>query len=434
MLLTSIIGISNTKVYATELDEIIVRAEKGNGTAQFDLGQKYRNGDGILQNYILAHMWYNIAGVNGVEAAKQERDKLTNLMTSSQVAEAQSKAGEWMKSSPAKNIVIPASVNTESFIGTLVKKPTLGTTPTLEVIPTLGTTPTLGVSSVEVASASVGLVEPQKKINTGDNRGFSDCDGCPQMIKVSAGKYSRGAKYGPNDQRPKHTVTIPYSFSVGAYEVTIANWELCLAEGGCEGYRPYETGADINLPVGSVNWKDAHNYTRWLSKKTGHVYRLLSESEWEYVARGGTETRFSWGDSLKEGNNTLNSSDNVGGRISSMGQSMAQGFLSAAIGSMNASKSGVTPVGSYVANPWGLYDVHGNNWEWVEDCYNENYYGVPNNGSARIKNCSKRGKRVLRGGLVMINMNLHLTDSRHRSSRGTNSREFNVGFRVARDG
>lgn len=357
-------------------------------------------------------------------------------MTSSQIAEAQDKALNWfaqkesLKPQPLANIE-----NTKE------EKP-------VNIEPS-----TITNEGSDLKRISPVKVEIEKEITTSslaeikdNNNTFSDCEGCPQMVKIPAGSYSRGTKYGTNNQRPKHDITIPKSFSVGAYEVTISEWEACVADGGCDGYRPYEdidTTDIVNYPVTNVNWNDVHGYVSWLSQKTGRFYRLLSEAEWEYVARAGTETRFSWGDSLKEGRNTLKPGDDVGGRVPKMGKGMSvAGVFFAptlslvalkAFSSQNYNDVGVTPVGSYISNSWGLYDVHGNVWEWTEDCYNENYFGAPLDGSARTEKCSKRLNRVLRGGTVMNNLYLEISPSGERSSAVYNDRKFNIGFRVARD-
>ncbi|MXY88967.1 MAG: formylglycine-generating enzyme family protein [Gammaproteobacteria bacterium] len=146
-----------------------------------------------------------------------------------------------------------------------------------------------------------------------------------------------------------------------------AQWDACVAAGGC-GDRPYDQGwGRENRPVFNVSWNDAQEYVTWLSRETGRTYRLLSESEWEYAGRAGTDTRYSWGDEFDE------SLANNGGRT--------------------------VPVGSYPANAFGLHDMHGNVWEWTEDCWNGSYAGAPDDGSAWLSgdggNCYFR---VSRGG------------------------------------
>ena len=125
-------------------------------------------------------------------------------------------------------------------------------------------------------------------------------------------------------------------------------WDACVADGGCDDYRPEDEGwGRGRRPVINVSWKDAQAYVRWLSEKTGQPYRLPSEAEWEYAARAGTTTLYSWGDDIAPENANYGLR---GGRT--------------------------TEVGTYPANP-GLYDMHGNVGEWVEDCQNESYEGAP---------------------------------------------------------
>ena len=196
-----------------------------------------------------------------------------------------------------------------------------------------------------------------------------DCPECPELVVVPAGRFMMGSRSGGDVERPVHEVTIARPLAVGVKEVTFGEWGACVSGGGCGGYLPSDNG---NRPVVSVSWKDAQAYVEWLSGKTGEEYRLLSESEWEYVARAGTRTEYWWGDEI--GRNRAN----------------CRGCGSRWDGKQTA------PVGSFSANPFGLYDVHGNVREWVEDCWNGSYAGAPTDGSAwESGNCSRR---VVRGG------------------------------------
>ena len=143
--------------------------------------------------------------------------------------------------------------------------------------------------------------------NTGDSapspgETFQDCDECPKMVVVPSGAFRMGSsarERGSSDERPLHRVRIDYQFAVGVYEVTFAEWDACADVGGCGNRIPYdEDWGRGNRPVIYVSWEDAQSYVSWLSARTGKTYRLLSESEWEYVARAGTETAYSWGDSI----------------------------------------------------------------------------------------------------------------------------------------
>jgi len=205
---------------------------------------------------------------------------------------------------------------------------------------------------------------------------FRDCDVCPEMVVIPAGSFQMGdlSGDGSSDEIPVHAVTIPQPLAVGKFEVTWKEWEACVAAGGCDGAGPQGAGGDngwgkANRPVINVDWNDAKAYAAWLSKKTGHPYRLLSEAEWEYAARAGTKTKYAFGDTITTRQANF-SGDN---------------YLQQTV-----------PVGSYQPNAWGLYDMHGNVWEWVEDCYHGSYSGAPSNGSAwATGSCASR---VIRGG------------------------------------
>ena len=189
---------------------------------------------------------------------------------------------------------------------------------------------------------------------------------------------------------PVHPVTIARPFAVGVYEVTFAEWDACVSGGGCGGFRPDDEGwGRGSRPVINVSWNDAQRYVQWLSRKTGAKYRLLSEAEWEYVARAGTTTAYWWGDDIGRNNaNCLGCWSRWDAR-------------------------GTAPVGSFSANSFGLHDVHGNVWEWTEDCYEGD--------------CSRR---VLRGG-SWFDLPWYLR-SAIRSGGPSGYRDLNAGFRVAR--
>ena len=202
---------------------------------------------------------------------------------------------------------------------------------------------------------------------------FRDCEGCPEMVVVPAGAYMMGS---PEEayELPIHRVTIGEPLAVGKYEVTFAEWDACVADGGCYGHRPDDEGwGRGNRPVMNVDWNQVQTYVMWLSEKTGKAYRLLSEAEWEYVARAGSGTRkYNWGNEV--GRNLANCVG-CGSRWD---------------------REQTAPVGSFGANAFGLHDVHGNVSEWVQDCWNDSYVGAPADGSAWEQgDCDIR---VMRGG------------------------------------
>ena len=230
---------------------------------------------------------------------------------------------------------------------------------------------------------------------------FRDCPECPEMVVVPSGRFAMGSTSGFVDERPMHPVTFARPFAVGVHEVTFAEWDACESGGGCIGYRPDDEGwGRGRRPVINVSWIDAQAYVRWLSGKTGEAYRLLSESEWEYVARAGTTGPYHFGSSI----------------------SPSQANYSQSINRKTV------PVKGYPANAFGLHDVHGNVLEWVDDCWNSSYNAAPRDGSAwNSGNCSQR---VLRGG--SWSSRLRSLRSAYRGGNSIGYRSFDLGFRVAR--
>ena len=230
----------------------------------------------------------------------------------------------------------------------------------------------------------------------------------PEMVVVPAGTFRMGCVSGQNChdyEKPVHRVTIGAPFAVGVYEVTFAEWEACVRAGGCEGYRPDDRGwGRGRRPAINVSWDDAQAYVGWLSRESGAGYRLLSEAEREYVARAGSETAYSWGNGI--GRNRANC-DGCGSRWDD---------------------EQTAPVGSFTANGFGLHDVHGNVWEWVEDCWNRSYEGAPTDGTAWTRGDCRY--RVVRGGSWSLNPRNLRSANRNRYTTG--DRSSDVGFRVAR--
>ena len=253
-----------------------------------------------------------------------------------------------------------------------------------------------GVFAVGLALASAVVAEEKRAAFST----FRDCDECPEMVVIPPGRFLMGDMHGDGMywEKPVHDVRIDYSFSVGKYEVTFAEWDACVSDGGCDNYRliDWDWGRG-NRPAINVSWNDAKEYVAWLSRKTGQEYRLLSESEWEYAARGDVTTRYSWGNSIGFGN----------ANCSGCGSKWDSAKTSSA--------------GSFRPNDFGLFDVHGNVWEWVEDCWHDSYNDAPD---------SECSVRVLRGGsFVSGPRNLRATT---RSWDVADYRLVVKGFRVAR--
>ncbi|MCP4937067.1 MAG: formylglycine-generating enzyme family protein [bacterium] len=230
------------------------------------------------------------------------------------------------------------------------------------------------------------------------------------MITIPAGSFMMGSKAGEGDDDEHGAnggqlkVSIAKPFAVSKFEVTFDQWDACLAQGGCKNTASYSSWGRGDRPVINVSWHGAKNYVKWLSELTRQNYRLLSEAEWEYVARAGSQTIYAWGDEI--GKKKANC-DGCGSQWG--GQKTA-------------------PVGSFGANKFGLHDMHGNVWEWVEDCYQNSYKGAPTDGSARAaKTCDDR---VLRGG--SWNDNPRVLRSANRYRFRPVDRVNVIGFRVAR--
>jgi formylglycine-generating enzyme required for sulfatase activity len=213
-----------------------------------------------------------------------------------------------------------------------------------------------------------------------------------------------------SEEGPQRRVTFARQFAVGRFAVTFDEWDACVADGGCNGYRPDDRGwGRGKQPAINVSWNDAKAYVAWLSRRTGKSYRLLSEAEREYVARAGTSTPFWWGSSISTSQGNYNGSYSYGG---------GKGDF----------REKTMPVDSFQPNPWGIYQVHGNVWEWTDDCGNDSYRAAPANGSAwTTGNCATR---ILRGGSLISNPASLRAAARIRFTAGL--RDFSLGFRVAR--
>ena len=236
-------------------------------------------------------------------------------------------------------------------------------------------------SGADVSMAAGG----KSCFDPGSGRGFKDCPECPEMVVVPAGSFIMGSPESEPErfgsESPQHEVTFAKPFAVGKLAVTFSEWDACAADNGCGGYRPEDQGGRRGgYPVINVSWADAQAYVGWLSKKTGKTYRLLSEAEREYVTRAGTKTPFWWGRAIAPcvANYCGDCEPYKGG------------------GWTGEYRLKTMPADSLGANPWGLFHVHGNVSEWVEDCWHDNYGGAPQDGSAwTARNC---GSHVLRGG------------------------------------
>jgi formylglycine-generating enzyme required for sulfatase activity len=250
-------------------------------------------------------------------------------------------------------------------------------------------------------------------------RNFRDCPNCPEMVTLPAGEFLMGSAESERgrgkDEGPQHKVTFAKPFAAGKFEVTFAEWDACVADGGCTQKPSDETWGRGRHPVINVSWQDATEFAAWLSKKTGKPYRLLSEAEWEYAARGQTKA-------------TGSTPFSTGATINYQQANYDANFT------YNGSPPGLyrqrtVDVGSLPHNAFGLHEMHGNVWEWVQDCYKPSYEGAPDDGSAVItKDCNLH---ILRGGAW--NYYPKLLRSAYRYATAPDVRMNNAGFRVARD-
>jgi formylglycine-generating enzyme required for sulfatase activity len=236
-----------------------------------------------------------------------------------------------------------------------------------------------------------------------DAKRFQDCPTCPWMVRIPAGSFMMGQGSHDAEAMPPHHVDI-HVFAIGQTPVTVAEWNACLAAKACT-FLPRMRVSDDSTPVHNLSWDDVGQYVAWLSRTAGHPYRLPSEAEWEYAARGGTTTRYWWGDSV--GMSLANCTDCGGVQ----------------------NPYGPLPVDALSPNPFGLYDMLGGVAQWMADCWFPNYRGAPTNATPRdAKDCQKR---VLRGGSFRLPHD-EITVT-YRGNYDAPVRYLTNGFRVARD-
>jgi formylglycine-generating enzyme required for sulfatase activity len=233
---------------------------------------------------------------------------------------------------------------------------------------------------------------------------IKDCPTCPDLVSLPAGSFVMGSNSGDPSEKPEHRVTIPSAFAIGRFEVTMEQWNACVDTGGCTKVTT-DASRPKNVPVRDVSWEDAQQYVKWLTKVTGKPYRLPTEAEWEYAARGGTSTKFWWGEQMRKG--TANCKE--------CGDPWQA--------------DGPVPVGSFPPNPFGLHDLNGSVWEWVQDCWHTSFKGAPSDGKSwEDPNCRVR---VIRGGSWRENATYMPSSTRFKYD--SNVRQTQNGFRVVRD-
>jgi len=268
-------------------------------------------------------------------------------------------------------------------------------------------------SAIIARASEVACFRQNPDVTVNPGATFTDCTDCPTMVWIPGGMFTQGSPPGEperaSNEGPQRTVNVP-AFAMGQTEVTFAQWDACVADGGCS-HNPDDAGwGRGDRPVINVSWNDAQEYVTWLSNKTGEDYRLPSESEWEYATRAGTTGRFNTGDCI-----TTN-------QANFHGDGPAQGCPT------GIDRNQTVPVASFAPNAFGLYDTHGNAAEWVQDCLNSQYFGAPSDGNAWMSgNCDFA---MMRGHMFGSDGDRIRSAARSNQPRG--NRFFAFGFRVTR--
>jgi len=233
---------------------------------------------------------------------------------------------------------------------------------------------------------------------------ISDCPTCPTLVALAEGGFRMGSNSDDLTARPAFHVFIAKPFAIGKYEITHSQWNACITDGACPRLSA-DNNRSLNTPVRDVSWEDAQRYTGWLSKLTGLAYRLPTEAEWEYAARGGSTERYWWGSAMKP---AMANCKDCG---------------------MPWSPENPATVGSFASNSYGLHDMSGSVWEWVSDCWHNSYQRAPANGDSwEEADCRHR---VLRGGSWRDGA-AHMPVSTRFQGDPT-ERQAQNGFRIARN-
>ena len=364
-------------------------AEQEFASAQYNLGFMYINGRGVAQDDQQVVEWFRKAAEQGHASAQNNLGWMYDEGRG--VAQDYEEAFKWYQKA-AEQGYAKAQFN----LGMMYLNGRVVAQDDQQAVEWFRKAAEQGHTNAQSALSSIN------KYQIGET--FRDCATCPEMVVVPAGEFMMGTpeeKIGKwnTDERPQHQVTISRPFAVGKYEVTVEQYAEFVRE---TKHEDEGCGEANNHPVACVSWNDTQAYLEWLSMKTGQNYRLLSESEWEYATRAGTTTAYYFGSMIYRSQANLE----------------------------NSNIYGTTPVGSYLANAFGLYDMHGNVWEWVEDCWHYDYIGAPADGSAWIGECDI--ERTMRGGSWDNEPEDLRSATRGRGGatfRGSNGL---VGFRIAR--
>jgi formylglycine-generating enzyme required for sulfatase activity len=275
----------------------------------------------------------------------------------------------------------------------------------------------LAILVVTVLGCSAG--QSTRPVSTAPQPGtqWRDCAQCPLLVTIPTGVFDMGTPAAEPGrlahEGPVHQVTIANAFALGKFEVTFAQWDACVDDGGCN-YYPADEGTGRGLhPVMNINLDEMHAYLHWLTVKTGNVYRLPTEAEWEYAARAGSVSAYAWGAKASH-------------EFANYG---ADTCCEGTIAGRDVWLNQAAPVGSFPANQFGLHDMHGNVYERVRDCWTPSYDDAPTDGSASLTgDCRALG---LRGGAWVSSP--ALLRAGERDAFNGYYRSTVMGFRVVRE-
>jgi formylglycine-generating enzyme required for sulfatase activity len=277
----------------------------------------------------------------------------------------------------------------------------------------------LALAQPSAVPDSVKVVQPREV------EVFGDCADCPQMVIVQPGSFRMGSAAGEKgreaDEGPQRDVRFNKRFAIARTEVTFAQWQACNKDGVCLQNPSDEGWGRGDRPVINVSYQDVQQYLAWLRKKTGRDYRLPTEAEWEFAARAGSSAARYWGDEVTDACRFANVYDRTGKAHTDFQREVHNCF---------DGFPQTSPVGKFKANEYGLFDMLGNVWEWVEDCWHDNYQGSPEDGSSAWVAKGDCGKRVVRGGAWISDPRQVRAAERNGSPVTTRNRY--LGFRVAR--
>ncbi len=296
--------------------------------------------------------------------------------------------GVWLAAPPAAVSVKPSASNP--------------LTPSAPVSPA----PAPAAPTQQAANTPLSAAQ-ERALKPGDT--FKECKKCPQMMVVPPGSFTMGSPANEPgrsaNEGPQHTVTLAQQFAVGQFELTFDEWDACVAAGGCNDYKPFDWDWGYGRqPAINVSWDDAKAYVAWLAKAIGKPYRLLSEAEYEYATRAGTQTAYPWGNDIGKNNANCNGCGS------------------------QWDNNQTAPVGSFAANGFGLYDMVGNVLEWTQDCDHGDYDGAPAHGSPWAGGDCRH--HVVRGG--SWNLTPGAVRSAYRTWLNSDRQSGEIGFRVGR--